>query len=79
MLREGLTNVARHSHARSCTVRISSSSVEITDDGGGTPGGGGNGRAGLAERVASAGGTIDAGPVAPTGWRLAVRLDAGPS
>ncbi|HTW98287.1 MAG TPA: histidine kinase, partial [Acidimicrobiales bacterium] len=37
VLREGLTNVVRHSHAGACTVRISPSSVEILDDGiGGT-------------------------------------------
>jgi two-component system, NarL family, sensor histidine kinase DesK len=74
VLREGLTNVVRHSHARSCTVRISPSSVEISDDGIGTAAGCGNGLTGLAERVALAGGTIEAGPRSPSGWRLAVRL-----
>jgi two-component system sensor histidine kinase DesK len=77
VLREGLTNVVRHSHARSCTVRITPSSVEIVDDGVGTPSGGGNGLHGLAERVASAGGVIEAGPTPPSGWRLAVRLGSG--
>jgi two-component system sensor histidine kinase DesK len=77
VLREGLTNVVRHSHARSCTVRISPSTVEISDDGVGTAGGCGNGLTGLAERVALAGGTIEAGPTSPSGWRLAVCLAAG--
>jgi two-component system sensor histidine kinase DesK len=76
VLREGLTNVVRHSHAHSCTVRISPSSVEISDDGLGTAAGCGNGLTGLAERVALAGGTIEAGPASPSGWRLTVRLAA---
>jgi two-component system sensor histidine kinase DesK len=79
VLREGLTNVVRHSHAHSCTVRISPSSVEISDDGVGTAGGCGNGLTGLAERVALAGGTIEAGPTSPSGWRLTVRLAADAS
>jgi two-component system sensor histidine kinase DesK len=74
VLREGLTNVVRHSHARSCVVRISASSVEIEDDGVATTAACGNGLTGLAERVASAGGVIEAGPRRPNGWRLAVHL-----
>jgi two-component system, NarL family, sensor histidine kinase DesK len=74
VLREGLTNVVRHSHAHSCTVRISPSSVEISDDGVGSAVECGNGLAGLAERVALAGGAIEAGPTPPRGWRLTVRL-----
>jgi two-component system sensor histidine kinase DesK len=76
VLREGLTNVVRHSHARSCIVRVSPSSVEIVDDGIGATGGRGNGLSGLAERVVAAGGVIEAGPALPQGWRLAVRLGA---
>jgi two-component system sensor histidine kinase DesK len=79
VLREGLTNVVRHSHANTCWVAISPSSVEITDDGVGSAGSCGNGLTGLAERVAAAGGTIEAGPARPSGWRLAVRLGAGES
>jgi two-component system, NarL family, sensor histidine kinase DesK len=74
VLREGLTNVVRHSRASWCRVRVSSSSVEIVDDGVGVPSGSGSGLAGLAERVASTGGVIEAGPASPKGWRLAVRL-----
>ena len=33
VVREGLTNIVRHSRARSCAVRLSPSSIEITDDG----------------------------------------------
>jgi two-component system, NarL family, sensor histidine kinase DesK len=74
VLREGLTNVARHSHARSCTVRISGRSVEIIDDGVGSERGSGAGLSGLRERMEAAGGTLDAGPVPPRGWRLLARL-----
>jgi two-component system, NarL family, sensor histidine kinase DesK len=79
-VREGLTNIVRHSHASSCAVRLSASAVEIIDDGvGGTVRGSagpapGNGLKGLRERVAAAGGVVDAGPLEPRGWRLRVSL-----
>jgi len=81
-VREGLTNVVRHARAHSCTVVLSPSAVEIVDDGAGDPlpGGlapGGNGLAGLRERAAAAGGTVDAGPQRAGGWRLRVTLAAG--
>jgi two-component system, NarL family, sensor histidine kinase DesK len=74
VIREGLTNIVRHAHASSCTVRLSSSSVEILDDGVGGGAAAGNGLSGLSERVAAAGGTVDAGPAQPRGWRLRVSL-----
>jgi two-component system sensor histidine kinase DesK len=85
VVREGLTNIVRHAHASSCAIRLTASGVEITDDGvGGDPPGGppgapagtrpGHGLTGLRERVAAAGGVVDAGPAEPTGWRLRVRL-----
>jgi two-component system, NarL family, sensor histidine kinase DesK len=64
-VREGLTNVIRHARASSCTVRLSPSSLEITDDGIGAAAPAGNGLRGLRERVAAAGGTLDAGPLQP--------------
>jgi len=81
-VREGLTNVVRHARARSCTVLLSPSAVEIVDDGAGDPlpGGlapAGNGLSGLRERAAAAGGTVDAGPRQAGGWRLRVTLAAG--
>ena len=79
VLREGLTNVVRHSHASTCRVTISSLSVEIADNGVGTIESSGNGLTGLTERVAAAGGILEAGPTQPRGWRLAVYLDAGAS
>jgi two-component system, NarL family, sensor histidine kinase DesK len=79
VVREGLTNIVRHAHASSCAVRLSPGTVEIVDDGVGAPGPGspgapGRGLQGLRERVASAGGVIDAGPASPQGWRLRVSL-----
>jgi two-component system sensor histidine kinase DesK len=79
VVREGLTNIVRHSHASSCAVRLSASAVEIVDDGVGRTGPGsagppGNGLKGLRERVAAAGGVVDAGPLEPRGWRLRVSL-----
>lgn len=78
VVREGLTNVVRHAHATSCAVRLSTAGIEITDDGAGLDGSGagGNGLAGLRERVTAVGGVVEAGPVRPRGWRLAVRLPA---
>jgi two-component system, NarL family, sensor histidine kinase DesK len=79
-VREGVTNIVRHAHASSCTVRLSPSSVEIVDDGVGAHGTAsgrahaGNGLVGLRERAAAVGGAVDAGPWQPRGWRLLVSL-----
>jgi two-component system, NarL family, sensor histidine kinase DesK len=73
-LREGLTNVVRHAHATTCAVRLSADGVEIIDDGVGSVAPPGNGLTGLHERVLAAGGSVDAGPVQPSGWRLRVSL-----
>jgi two-component system, NarL family, sensor histidine kinase DesK len=74
VVREGLTNVVRHAHASSCVVRLSATSVEIVDNGIGGSNPAGNGLSGLRERVAAAGGSVDAGPLDTGGWRLAVTL-----
>ncbi len=75
VVREGLTNVARHARATQCTVTLTPSSVEVRDNGvGGADHGIGNGLNGLRERIAAAGGTIEAGPLSPGGWRLLVTL-----
>jgi two-component system sensor histidine kinase DesK len=68
VLREGVTNVIRHSGARRCEVRLGQSWIEIRDDGTGAHGDGssGHGLAGLTERLAKAGGSLTAGP-APGG------------
>ncbi len=71
-VREGVTNVIRHSRAHQCTIRVTREKhtvqVEIIDDGtssiSGTGGdNGGNGLRGLAERVAALGGRCEAYPV----------------
>ena len=74
VVREGLTNIVRHAHASSCTVRVSRSAVEIVDDGVGSASRPGNGLSGLRERVTAAGGVVDAGPLPSKGWRLRVSL-----
>ncbi|MFJ7249792.1 sensor histidine kinase [Kitasatospora sp. NPDC098652] len=81
VLREGLTNVVRHARAARCSVLLTATSVEIRDDGRGGAGGpgaglvgSGKGLTGLRERVAAAGGTVEAGPLDPRGWRLLVTV-----
>jgi two-component system sensor histidine kinase DesK len=74
VVREGLTNVVRHSRATACAVRLSASAIEIADNGVGGTAPAGNGLTGLRERVTAAGGSIDAGPARPAGWRLRVSL-----
>ena len=73
-LREGLTNVVRHAHATTCAVRLSPHGVEITDNGIGSSAPAGDGLRGLRELVTAAGGSVDAGPLQPSGWRLRVSL-----
>ena len=70
-VREGVTNVIRHSHARQCVVRVGQDAerayAEIADDGVGIAEGDapacatGNGLRGLAERVAALGGRVETG------------------
>lgn len=88
IVREGVTNVVRHSSARHCRIEVAADRVEIDDDGRGCPQaaadaapadparavGGGAGLAGLRERVAVVGGRLEAGPVATGGYRLRVVL-----
>lgn len=72
VVREGVTNVIRHSGAGRCTVRLAPASVEVVDDGIGSPAGtpAGNGISGLTERLAAVGGWVDAGPTPEGGYRL---------
>jgi two-component system sensor histidine kinase DesK len=71
-VREGVTNTIRHSGASRCVVRLTPTSVEIVDDGVGSPAGtpSGNGITGLTERLAAIGGWVDAGPTESGGYRL---------
>ncbi len=78
-VREGITNVVRHSGARNCRVvieRLSGSArIEIADDGpGGDPNGEGHGLAGLRERAEWLQGRIEAGPLENGGFRLVVTV-----
>jgi two-component system sensor histidine kinase DesK len=58
-VREGVTNVVRHSRARSCRITLGATSVQVVDDGIGFPDTGqgldgfGNGLRGLRERAAA--------------------------
>ena len=77
-VREGATNVIRHSNARRCSIRISrkdgAATVDVTDDGrGGTPQPG-SGLRGLEERVRERGGSLTAQPLPHEGFRLRVTL-----
>lgn len=81
VVREGVTNVVRHSRAHRCEIRLSPTGIEIVDDGVGGKCEDGNGLTGLAERVAAAGGRITAGPAeragrAQSGWRLQIEVPA---
>ena len=83
-VREGVTNVIRHSRARHCEILLKRTDGEvhasITDDGTGyipervVPAG--TGLSGLEERVASFadGGSVEAGPLPQGGFRLSVIL-----
>jgi len=79
VVREGVTNVVRHSGASRCRIRIGTGSIEVTDDGRGPVGGtsSGTGLRGLAERVEAAGGRMTIGRSDLGGFALMVtRADA---
>jgi len=79
-VREGATNVVRHSGARHCTLRLAvdetSAAVEVIDDGVGPAPADrehdGSGLAGLAERASSVGASLEAGASGEHGFRLRV-------
>ena len=78
VVREGVTNVVRHSRATHCTIALGPAWIEVVDDGPGRPfrrDSTGTGLAGLRERVATMGGTVEARPLNP-GWRLRVEVPA---
>ena len=71
-LREGVTNVVRHSNAEHCSISVSPRSVEVCDDGRSTrPLTPGNGLTGLRERAAAMGASVEA-EATEHGFRLAV-------
>jgi two-component system sensor histidine kinase DesK len=72
-VREGVTNVVRHSGARSCRVRLTAGCVEVCDDGHGPgPSAGGSGLAGLRDRAESAGFALETGRSPEGGFLLRV-------
>jgi two-component system sensor histidine kinase DesK len=81
-VREGATNVIRHSGASRCHVRVlaglADAEVEVVDDGGGCVGvsanDSGNGLLGLRERAERLRGRIDAGTLPDGGFRLLVSV-----
>ncbi|HEX6499507.1 MAG TPA: sensor histidine kinase [Micromonosporaceae bacterium] len=82
-IREGVTNVVRHSGARRCRIQLSPHEVEITDDGRGPDGAGtdrsergvaGHGLAGLRERAGEIGGEVTVGRSVDGGFLLRLRV-----
>jgi two-component system, NarL family, sensor histidine kinase DesK len=80
-IREGVTNVVRHSRARRCTVLLVRTADgvlgEVLDDGPGGPSTvAGNGLRGVGERAAELGGELTAGRLPEGGFRLRVVIPA---
>jgi signal transduction histidine kinase len=83
IVQESLTNVIRHAGPATAAVRLGyrdrELAVEVTDTGRGPQvaaqdAGPGHGLAGMRERAASVGGTVEAGPGPRGGFRVAARL-----
>ena len=80
LVQEGLTNTLKHAQAdrAEVLVRYGNGEVEVVvaDDGNGIGGGdgGGHGLVGLRERIAVAGGELDAGPRSGGGYEVRARL-----
>jgi two-component system sensor histidine kinase DesK len=79
VLREGVTNVVRHSGASHCHVRVTDREIRITDDGRGPVNGSpvdgdpsGVGLLGLRERVDAAGANLTVGKAPDDGFELRV-------
>ncbi|MFV0253751.1 MAG: sensor histidine kinase [Beutenbergiaceae bacterium] len=60
-LRESVTNVVRHSQARTCTIELGPRTLTIADDGIGLNAPDGNGLRGLRERIQASGGSLAIG------------------
>jgi signal transduction histidine kinase len=84
IVQEALTNALKHAGPRAVTrVRLcytaDGADIEVIDDGAGRPASttvaaDRHGLAGMAERAASFGGTLEAGPGAAAGWRVRTQL-----
>jgi signal transduction histidine kinase len=85
IVQEALTNVVRHSGSRTARVHIAYAPgrlrLRVDDDGpatGSDAGGSGNGLAGMRERAAALGGTIEAGPRPDGGFQVRAELPVQP-
>lgn len=87
-VQEALTNVIRHAPGASADVHVQygpdSVQIEVTDDGGreqhpdsSKAPGTGLGLSGLRERASALGGTLEAGPTRPSGFRVCMWLPTG--
>lgn len=78
VVREGVTNVVRHSAARRCAILLeedaASMTLRVRNDGVSGPKGRGSGILGLTQRVTAAGGTLTAGPAGQNHFELRVVL-----
>ncbi|TDE11236.1 sensor histidine kinase [Jiangella asiatica] len=86
IVQEALTNVMRHVGPTSARVRVTHRDhmvvIEVENDRGYGPTpldgtGSGNGLRGMRERAAAVGGSLEAGPRAGGGWRVAASLPVG--
>ncbi|MGW2642523.1 sensor histidine kinase [Streptomyces sp. NPDC001348] len=91
VVREAVTNVVRHSDATLCEITVDSDTehtrLTVTDNGTGTgkavarhaEGIGGTGLKGLTERLAAAGGSLEAGPSPRGGFTVTAELPVEPT
>jgi two-component system, NarL family, sensor histidine kinase DesK len=77
-VREGVTNVLRHSQASTCSItagrRDGRVRLEIVNDGARAPAGRGSGLAGLTERATALAGSVSAGPLGDGSFRLLLEV-----
>ncbi len=81
IVREAVTNVVRHAHARHCSLRLApvngSCLLEVQDDGAGGAAVEGNGLRGMRERIEALGGTLERETGA--GTRLKIQFPLAPT
>ena len=76
VIREGVTNIVRHSRATSARITVSEETVSVVDDGVGIPAGASrSGLRGLEARIALAGGRLEV-VSSETGTALTARMGA---